>query len=130
MEKKLPHPVGVCSDCGTFCYSSDLINHRCDEAENGERCKGIIHRALRKSDWKECYYCNGTGSFELKKCPYCSGSGWLLSSRFEDRMVSYPDGLESGDEFPERALSSQPFFARILDSLAQVKIRPILRGGK
>jgi hypothetical protein len=70
MASKHPMPVAVCTKCGKASYNATLINERCGQLINRERCTGLIQTAIGEFDWAECRACMGEG------CAECNGVGW------------------------------------------------------
>jgi len=76
MLQELP-PVAVCTTCGKFTNSGNMINKRCSEKHGDRRCDGIFGSATNaKGDWEKCRYCGGDGSEQSNECPSCQGTGW------------------------------------------------------
>lgn len=78
-EMTMQKPVAVCTVCGSFSFSPQLINQRCSERPDGKnRCKGVWGSALNEGDWQVCHDCGSSRNKGSSRCRPCQGSGWLF----------------------------------------------------
>jgi len=78
-----PKPEGVCTDCGTYTFSTRAINQPCGNKRGERPCRGVFRINM---NWEACSSCNGTGKpatddteairNNTRKCSSCQGSGW------------------------------------------------------